>query len=149
MTYDVAVWVGAIPSSPQAADEEFERRMDQLEEADGDLTPAPELLAYVEAALALYPALDDAPEGAEGSDDDCPWASAPLADEIVGDTLYFPLTWTGAEYARDPLAELAASMGLVCYDPQEETLLPSPPAHRAVRAAERRPRTWFGRLLGR
>ena len=51
-------------------------------------------------------------------------ASSPLMGDVVGDLIYFPMTFSGAEYARDVLAEIAASLGLVCYDPQIECLLP-------------------------
>jgi 2-methylisocitrate lyase-like PEP mutase family enzyme len=47
--------------------------------------------------------------------------------EAGGDLIYLPMTYPGAEYARDVLAEIAQSLGLVCYDPQIEQLLPSRP----------------------
>jgi hypothetical protein len=122
MSYDLAVWVGPRPANAEAADAEFARRMDAMEEqigSDAELAPAPELMAFVEAALARYPELD------ENSGPECPWASGPLSGEIVGDLIYFPMTFSGAEYARDVLAELVASRALVCYDPQIEALLPN------------------------
>lgn len=121
MSYDLAVWVGPRPASKEDADAEYARRMDQMEaqyEQAERPQPASELVAFVEAALDRYPELD-AESGPE-----TPWASSPLANEIFGDLIYFPLTFSGAEYARDVLADIADSLGLVCYDPQIEGLLP-------------------------
>lgn len=137
MSYDLAVWVGPPPVSSEAAGAEYERRMDLMEEQiSGEEHPAtaPELVAFVNAALARFPELDET-SGAE-----CPWASSPLVEEAVGDLIYFPMTFPGAGFARDPLAEIAASLGLVCYDPQAEMLLPEP---------RREPRSsWVRRTFG-
>lgn len=122
MSYDLAVWMGPRPTTSEVAEATYERQMDLLEELlDSDApAPAPDtgIVAFVEAALARYPELT------ELSGPECPWASAPLLDEAVGDFIHFPLTFAGAEFARDELAEIAASLGLVCYDPQIERLLP-------------------------
>ncbi len=74
------------------------------------------------------------------------------------------MTFSGAQYARDPLAEIADSLGLVCFDPQIEQLLPdanatpaSTVAASANEALARHPdgaqnkdrSNWFTRLLGR
>jgi hypothetical protein len=122
MSYDLAVWVGPRPASNAEASAEYERRMDAMESAFEDTSEppvvSPEIRGFVDAALARYPELDDDP-GPE-----CPWASSPLLGEAVGDLIYFPMTFSGAEYARDVLAEIAGSLDLVCYDPQIEQLLP-------------------------
>lgn len=131
--YDLAVWVGPRPH-PEAADAEFERRMDAMEaHLDEETAPqaAAELVAFVEAATARFP------ESGPSSSAESPWASKPLIGDIVGDLIYFPLTFSGAEYARDGLAELADSLGLVCYDPQVEALLPDPDATSASQIAKR------------
>jgi len=122
MSYDLAVWVGQWPTSAAAADAEYAQRMDAMEAMygqDGESPPvAPEIAAFVEAVLARYPGLD------EEDGTDSPWASSPLIGDAVGDLIYFPMTFSGAEYARDVIAEIASSLGLVCYDPQIERLLP-------------------------
>jgi hypothetical protein len=122
MSYDLAVWVGPRPASNAEASAEYERRMDAMESAFEDTSEppvvSPEIRGFVDAALARYPELDD------DSGPECPWASSPLLGEAVGDLIYFPMTFSGAEYARDVLAEIAGSLGLVCYDPQIEQLLP-------------------------
>lgn len=108
--------------TPAAADAEYAQRMDAMEAMfeQGDEPPpvAPEIGSFVGAVLARYPDLDD------DSGRECPWASSPLIGEATGDLIYFPMTFSGAEYARDVIAEIASSLGLVCYDPQIEQLLP-------------------------
>jgi hypothetical protein len=124
MTYDLAVWEGHRPASAAAASAEFERRMDAMDvafdQAAGPTPASPAIRRFVEAALARFP------EATERSGDECPWASAPLIEEAVGDLIYLPMTFHGADYARDILADIAQHLGLVCYDPQIEELLPAP-----------------------
>lgn len=151
MSYDLAVWSGPEPDSAHAATAEYRRRMEvmegYLEQTDGPPPPTPAIRAFVEAALARFPELDDE------SGDECPWASAPLIGEAVDDLIYFPMTFSGAEYARDVLAAIAHEQGLTCYDPQIERLLPargtlSATAGRASSAAGNRAsriRQLFGR----
>ncbi len=124
MTYDLAVWEGRRPASAAAASAEFERRMDATEvafdQASGPPPASPAIRRFVEAALARFP------EATEHPGDECPWASAPLIEEAFGDLIYLPMTFQGADYARDVLAGIAQDLGLVCYDPQIEELLPAP-----------------------
>lgn len=90
-----------------------------LQEGDEPPQVAPEIVAFVEAALARYPDLDEA------SGDESPWASSPLMGEALEDLIYIPMTYSGAENARDVIVDIASSLGLVCYDPQAEQLLPT------------------------
>ncbi|HSX67605.1 hypothetical protein [Nocardioides sp.] len=162
MSYDLAVWDGPKPASNADASAEYERRMDAMEEAldgsDEPAAPTERIKAFVEAALARFPELDD------NSGPECPWASSPLEGEAVGDLIYLPMTFSGAEYARDVLAEIADSLGLVCFDPQIEQLLPDAQAVPAATVsasayaalaqhlqAEKRSQEsgWFSRLFKR
>lgn len=133
----------------------MEQAVEGSEETDA---PTPAIQAFIDAALRRFPELDD------DSGPECPWASAPLAEEAVGDLIYFPMTFSGAELARDELAGIADSLGLVCFDPQIEQLLPdadatpasviSAAATEAIKAhleAEegRQRRPWFHRLFGK
>lgn len=122
MSYDLAVWDGPKPATSAEATAEYERRMDALEEILGGSgepgAPTGAINAFIDAALARFPELDD------NSGPECPWASSPLADEAIGDLICFSLTFSGAELARDVLADIAYSKGLVCYDPQIEQMLP-------------------------
>lgn len=163
MSYDLAVWVGPTPASNAEASAEYERRMDAMEAAlatpSGPPPASPEIRGFVGAALSRYPEL------ADDSGHECPWASSPLLGEAVGDLIYFPMTFSGAEYARDVIAEIAGSLGLVCYDPQIEQLLPDLNAvsastiaasadaalARHLQAQEKTPRVggWWARLFKR
>ena len=109
MTYDLAVWEGPKPADNARAATEYERRMDAMEEAlaarEDTPAPTPAIQAFLGAALARFPELN------QDSGRDCPWATAPLKDEAIGDLICFPMTFSGAEYARDPLAEIADSLG--------------------------------------
>lgn len=124
MSYDLAVWAGQQPESIDAATAEFVRRFDAMEvhlQSGTVPPPAPELVAFVDAALTQYSDLG------EDSGPECPWASGPLIGEVSGDFIYLAMTYSGAPYARDALAEIANSLGLVCYDPQIARLLPDRP----------------------
>lgn len=157
MSYDLAVWVGPPPTSPEEADAEFARRMDAMEAAlEEPAAVDSQIREFVEAVLERYPELDD------DSDDESPWASAPLIDEAVGDVIYFSLTFSGARYARDVIADIAFSLDLVCYDPQLEQVLPDPEAASADEIADQADaalsswadqgapaRSWWRRLVGR
>ena len=116
MSYDVAVWSGPLPSSNDDAAEEFEQRVAVLEDDD----PAPaslELQAFLDELLSVLPPLDDS------EDPDSPWATGPEPGDISGEFAYLTMTYPGAEAARDTVADVARRRGLVCFDPQEGTLL--------------------------
>ena len=51
------------------------------------------------------------------------WAVWPLMGNAVGDGILLPMTYPGARAARDAVAGIAATHGLVCFDPQTEELL--------------------------
>jgi hypothetical protein len=140
MSYDLAVWVGPSPPSAAAADAEYARRMDAMEtafdQAGGPPPATPTIRAFVEAALARFPELD------EEFGDECPWASSPLMEEAVGDLIYVPMTFSGAEYAREVLAGIATAQGLVCYDRKSSTFCLLPTSPRPPRSASRPPQPW-------
>ena len=140
MSYDLVVWAGGRPSSDEQASVEYQRRMHALESDDEQgAEPAAVIRAFVDAALARYPALDD------DSGDECPWATAPLLDDAVGDVIFVPLTYTGAEYAREELAAIASGLGLVCYDPQAACVVDGQPNPGGPEPARH---GWRRRLLG-
>lgn len=152
MSYDLAVWNGPRPASAAEAGVEYERRMEalyaSLSDSAGRTPPSAPIRAFVDAVVARFPELD------MDSGPECPWASAPLIDEAVGDIIYFPMTYSGAEFARDPVAEVAASLGLVCYDPQAEQLLAEVAASQSEQPSPEPSETqptagWWRRILGR
>lgn len=54
----------------------------------------------------------------EDEDDTSPWSTGPLISEARGPMIYFPMRYSMAEEASAYAANLAASLGLVCFDPQ-------------------------------
>lgn len=108
MSYDLAIWEG----KPPADDDEF---FDQDGGSEPGLLPlTPRIAAYVEALLRRYP--DDV--------EDVPWVSPPVIDEASGPTVYLLMPYIRSEEVCTFAAELAHEHGLVCYDPQGETLRP-------------------------
>ena len=118
VSYDLAVWVGAPPRSDADASSVYEQMMERMEAGEPEVEPSPAIRAYVEALLQRWPDItDDADEGS-------PWADGPLMANAVGDTIYFSMVWSRAEEASAFVSRLAEEHGLVCYDPQSETLRP-------------------------
>lgn len=74
----------------------------------------------------------------EDAGEDSPWADGPLIGNAIGEAIYFAMVWSRAEEASDFASRLAAQHGLVCFDPQSETLRP-PETPREPR------RSWFRR----
>lgn len=91
--------------------------MDRMD-TEFDAEPSSRIRAYVEALLARWPDIS------EDSGEDSPWADAPLIENAFGDAIYFGMGWSRADEASDFVALTALEHGLVCYDPQSETLLP-------------------------
>ena len=117
VSYDVAVWAGPRPASDESAEAEFERRAEVLD-GDGDMRPAsPAMAAFVDELLAILPALD------ESDHPDSPWATGPEPGDISSDFAYLNMTYPGARAALDTVVDVARRHGLVCFDPQEGTLL--------------------------
>lgn len=113
MSYDIAIWVGPRPRSAEAAGEEYERRMDELEEDDTS-PPVEAITAFVADLTQRYP---------EGTMDGV-WASEPLLLSASGETLYLNITVDShLDGVVDTIGRLAVEHGLVAYDPQTEDLL--------------------------
>jgi hypothetical protein len=113
VSYDLVVWEGARPRDDGEAgavfDELHERYLDSEDQA---VEPTPGIVAYVEALVEQYP--DDV----HGS----PWASPPVIDEAAGPIVYLLMSYGRAEEVSEFAASLAQDHGLICYDPQGETL---------------------------
>jgi len=107
--------------------------MDQMEAADEEREPAPQIRAYVAALLARWPDITD------DENDDSPWSVSPLIGSAWGDAIYFSMVWSRCEEASEFAANLAEQHGLICYDPQLEQLRPEPAGEPRAR------RRWFTR----
>lgn len=115
VSYDLAVWAGPRPSDDAAALTQYERRASAAELSDEP--PSPVIDAFLTSVLSRYPDQDD--EDAEYG----PWATGTLREDAHGD---FAHVTTVPGTPTDVLlwiAQTAAAHGLVCYDPQIESVL--------------------------
>lgn len=118
MSYGLAVWEGARPADDKAAGRVFNDLYDRLMETATDEPPSKRIREYVAGLLERWCDLT-------GDDDDTsPWSTGPLIGEARGSLIYFPMRWSMAEEASGFAADLAQSMGLVCFDPQMNKLRP-------------------------
>ncbi|WP_337060812.1 hypothetical protein [Kineococcus sp. G2] len=141
MSYDVAVWEGPYPESDQAAGAEFTARVEALDAAEQAGQPRPRPSAALRAFLSDVRA--HLPAGAR--DVDGVWAvEGPLSEDAAGSFFHTAMTAHGAEVALTTIAGLAGAHGLVCFDPQAQTLVraPAPPA-----PVRRPPRPGVGTFL--
>lgn len=118
MSYDLAVWEGEQPADDLAAAELYEQLMDSLERHPAE-PPTPGITRYVAALLDRWPDITEDDGG------DSPWADGPLLNNAFGAAIYFSIVWSKAEEASEYAARLAQQHGLVCYDPQTESLRPA------------------------
>ena len=111
MSYDIAVWKGPLPQSDAEAASLFALHIDHLDSAGNDIA---------ESIHVLVSKLTDRwPEDSESS----PWATSPLIGEARGDFIYIPMTYSGAALGVIAIANEAARLGLICFDPQDEVML--------------------------
>ncbi|GAA1045746.1 hypothetical protein [Streptomyces murinus] len=119
MSYDLAVWEGQRPTDNRSAGRVFEDLYDRfLDDDDAVHPPTERISAFVGALLNRW---RDATEDVEEAS---PWAAGPLICGAGGPLVYLPLRWDRAEEASAYVADLADSMGLVCFDVQENGLRP-------------------------
>ncbi|GAA4995268.1 hypothetical protein GCM10023205_80410 [Yinghuangia aomiensis] len=116
MSYDLAVWEGERPADDKAAGETFAHLYATYVDTDDVQTPTPVIAKYVALLLDRWPDLTD--------DEDSPWSTGPLIGEARGPLIYFPMAWSRAQEASIFAADVANSLGLVCFDPQERRLRP-------------------------
>jgi hypothetical protein len=119
VSYDLAVWEGPTPPNNAAAAAEYERVMTRMEDGPAD-PPSIRISAYVAALLARWPDITD------DRGEDSPWADGPMIGNAFGNAIYFSMVWSRAEEASEFAASVAAQHGLVCFDPQSESLRTPP-----------------------
>lgn len=118
MSYDLAVWEGERPADGVAARHFFLGLYDRYIGGEVDQPPTERIAAYVAALLERWCDLT------EDEEDTSPWSTGPLINEASGPLIYFPMRWSMAEEASTYAVALAESMGLVCFDPQQDRLRP-------------------------
>ncbi|MFE7386878.1 hypothetical protein [Streptomyces sp. NPDC057582] len=112
------VWEGKRPADDASAARYFTDLYDRYIDTEEPAVPPVEPIATCVAA----PLLERWPDLTEDEGDSSPWSTGPLIGEAGGPLIYFPMRWSMAEEASAYAAEVAASMGLNCFDPQARKL---------------------------
>ncbi|WP_030703245.1 MULTISPECIES: hypothetical protein [unclassified Streptomyces] len=118
MSYDLAVWEGDRPADDKTAGRVFDDLYDRYIECEVVEPPSERIAAYVAALLERWCDLT------EDEEDTPPWSTGPLIGEATGPLIYFPMRWSMAEEASAYAADVAESMGLICFDVQHKRLRP-------------------------
>ncbi|MEV7616136.1 hypothetical protein [Streptomyces sp. NPDC089799] len=122
MSYDLAVWEGVRPADDAAATAVFEDLYrEHMQHMGGQKTrPAHLIRQYVEALVARWP--DLSPDDDEEDEDASPWSDGPLINNASGPLFYFGMVFSRYQEAAAFAADLARTLGLVCFDPQVQRL---------------------------
>ncbi|MET9720678.1 hypothetical protein ABZZ46_35505 [Streptomyces rochei] len=118
MSYDLAVWEGERPADDETAGRVFHDLCARYIDSDVKEPPSEHIAAYVAALLERWCDLT------EDEEDTSPWSTGPLIGEASGPLIYFPMRWSMAEEASAYAAAVSESMGLVCFDVQQNRLRP-------------------------
>ncbi|MEV6614962.1 hypothetical protein AB0N31_14075 [Streptomyces sp. NPDC051051] len=116
MSYGLAVREGERPADDRTAGRVLTDLFDRCLEPDVDSPPTERIAAYVAALVERWGDVTDDVEDAS------PWAAGPLIGGAGGPLVHFPMSWSRAEEVSAWAAALADSMGLVCFDPQQNRL---------------------------
>lgn len=119
----LAVWEGDRPPDDLAAEQTFRGLYDQFvrrSDRRGDRGPAEppgeRIGAYAAALLERWP-------NPTGEEDDHPVWDDGLVGNETGPMIYFGVRWNMAEEVTAFAAQVASSMGLVCFDVSQGKLL--------------------------
>ncbi|GAA4787298.1 hypothetical protein [Streptomyces sanyensis] len=118
MTYDLAVWEGERPADDRTACQVFSDLYDRYIDSEVEEPPSERIAAYVAALLERWCDLT------EDEEDTSPWSTGPLIDCGSGPLICFPVRWSMAEETSARAAAVAESMGLVCFDVQQDRIRP-------------------------
>ncbi|MFJ6393990.1 hypothetical protein ACIQJT_41170 [Streptomyces sp. NPDC091972] len=113
MSYDLAVWEGERPANDKIASRIFNDLYDRYLDSETQEPPSERIAAYVAALLERWCDIT------EDREETSPWSVGPLMDSASGPLMYFGMGWSRAGEASAYAADLADSMGLVCFDVQE------------------------------
>jgi hypothetical protein len=116
MSFDLAVWDGAAPSTHQEAARVFEGLYREYLDTEHLTPPTKAITALLTDLLARWP--DAHATGGEPS----PWSWGPMTRNASGPILYFGVAESSPALpdVRACVDRLADRHGLVCYDPQLE-----------------------------
>ncbi|MFE5941848.1 hypothetical protein [Streptomyces sp. NPDC056480] len=118
MSYDLAVWEGDRPANDKTAGLVFDDLYHRYIGSGVEEPPSERIAGYVAVLLERWCDLTEDEEGTS------PWSTGPLIGEASGPLIYFPMRWSMAEEASAHAAAVAESMGLICFDAQQNRLRP-------------------------
>ncbi|MFJ3720590.1 hypothetical protein [Streptomyces sp. NPDC090057] len=118
MTCDLAVWEGERPADDRTAGRIFSALYNRYIDGEVEERPSERIAAYAAALLERWRDIT------EDDEDTSPWSTGPLIDEAGGPLIDFAMRWSMAEEASAYSAAVAESMGLVCFDVQQDRLRP-------------------------
>ncbi|MFF9473936.1 hypothetical protein ACF1E9_15130 [Streptomyces roseolus] len=118
MSFDLAVGEGEKPADDKTAGRVFADLYDRYIDRKVVAPPSERIAAYVATLLERWCDLT------EDEEDTSPWSTGPLIGEASGPLIYFPMRWSMAEEASAYAADVAESMGLICFDVQQNRLRP-------------------------
>ncbi|MGQ5640519.1 MULTISPECIES: hypothetical protein [unclassified Streptomyces] len=121
MSYDLAVWEGVRPADDATATTTFkDLYRKHMRRMGGQKTPpTPLIRQYVEALVTRWP--DLGPD--DNEEDASPWSDGPLINNASGPLFYFGMVFSKYQEATSFAADLARTLGLICFDPQTECLI--------------------------
>jgi hypothetical protein len=118
MSYDLAIWEGERPNSDEKAAQVYEELSERYEE-DTDEPPSLRLLGFARDLTHRYPDATDLPDDRV---EESPWAYGPLTENVTGSLFTVGVRFDMVKEVAPFVARMAREHGLVCFDPQEETL---------------------------
>ncbi|MFJ3229385.1 hypothetical protein ACIPJS_39760 [Streptomyces sp. NPDC086783] len=116
MSYDLAVWEGDRPADHRSARRTLRDLYERYLDDEIEVAPSERITAYVAALLERWPDIT------EGDGETSPWSVGPLIAGASGPVIYFGMAWSRAEEASSYAAAVADSMGLICFDVQEDRI---------------------------
>ena len=92
----------------------------ELDDFGSYIEESPAIRSFLTELTAQYPQIDDVPEDEL---DSCPWS---VSFDVSDGHVLMPIVWSRSEEMYPIIVELAKKHGLVCVDPQSETIVTAP-----------------------
>jgi len=112
MSYDLVVWHESLPITADIAHQKYEA-ICSLERLPGFHISVAQ---FIDSLTSVYPQLDDWAEEDLG---ECPWTCE--FDSSSGHCI-MNIRWGFEDLIQPKVIEIAMNLGLICYDPQSQTV---------------------------
>lgn len=128
MTYEFVVWQGPPPLSDAHAASDFKQY--RAAAAGSPVEPIDSIRGFISRLTAVHPdrVVADAAPGEMGHES--PWVDSPLIKQARGRMAVIRVVEVRADAVRPVLIDAARDHGLVLYDPQRRTMVPSAVANK-------------------